>query len=769
MSQGEYRKRSRILLLEDNTADAKLSLYELTRAGFEIESKIVSTAEEFIQELRFDYDLVLADYRLPTWTGLDALRWLRKAGIDTPFILVTGTLGDDLAVECIKEGATDYVLKDKLERLPQVCRRALDEMQVRRERDRAEKELRASEEQYRLLFEANPLPMWVFDQETLSFLAVNEAAVLHYGYSRREFFEMTIKDIRAEEEIPALLADVKHADEGLSAPSVWQHRKKDGTTIDVEITRHSLSFRGRKAALILAHDVTEQKRNQERLRQSEERFAKAFRSSPLGVTISTLDMGRYIDVNHAFSNMLGYGREEILGRTTHELGIWSEPQERTFFIQKLAELGGVKGFPVKMRTHSGSTKITEVSAELIELDRTPCVLAITQDVTDAKQLEEQFRQAQKMEAVGRLAGGIAHDFNNMLSVIIGYSELLQEQFEAGPARKAVDEVKKAAERAAALTRRLLAFSRQQVLNPRVLSLNTVLDNLGKMLRHMIGEDIELVFKLGPSLGNVRADMVQVEQIVMNLAVNARDAMPQGGRLIIETNNVDLDAIFASTLSVNPGSYVALAVSDTGSGMDSATMLRIFEPFFTTKEPGKGTGLGLSTVYGVVKQSRGSIRVYSEPGKGTTFKIYLPRVDETATEDTPKAEFSLVRGNETILVVEDEEALRGLVASVLEGSGYTVLQASQASEAIQIAEQHGKIDLLLTDVVMPRASGHELAKNILAAFPNLKVLYMSGYTNDLIIEQKAFTSDGLLLEKPFTKESLLKKVKAVLEADNSELA
>jgi two-component system cell cycle sensor histidine kinase/response regulator CckA len=764
----ESRGRPRILLLDKNSADAELSLRELARAGFELDSEIVSTAKEFIEKLQSQrYDVILADYRLPEWTGLDALRWLRNSGYDTPFILVTGiALGDDLAVECIKEGATDYVLKEKLDRLPRACRRALKGDQLRLERDRAEKELRKSEEQYRLLFDTNPLPMWVFDRDTLAFLAVNEAAVRHYGFSRREFFAMTIKDIMPEEDIPALLGAVFQPSEGLSSTEVWRHRKKDGTVIDVEVTSHGLSFHGRKGELVLAHDITDQKRDQDRLRQSEERFAKAFRSSPLAITISTQEEGQYVEVNDAFLNMLGYQREEVIGRTDHELTIWAEPGERAAFIQQLVGSGRITAFPVKMRTRSGDTRLTEVSAELIELDGKPCILAIKYDATEAKHLEEQFRQAQKMEAVGRLAGGIAHDFNNMLSVIIGYSELLQERFETGPERKSVDEVKKAAERAAALTRRLLAFSRQQVLSPRVLNLNAVVDNLSKMLSHMIGEDIELAFTPGASLGNVRTDLVQMEQVIMNLAVNARDAMPHGGRLTIETSNAEVDAMFASSLSLTPGSYVVMAVSDTGFGMEEGIKLRIFEPFFTTKETGKGSGLGLSMVYGVVKQSAGSILVSSEPGRGTTFRIYLPQVDEALTDDSAKAEAPLARGTGTILVVEDEEPLRILVASVLENSGYKVLQASGGKEALKLAKEHGHIDLLVTDVVMPGLNGRELADLIRATLPDLKLLYMSGYASDPVTQRGALASDEILLEKPFTKNSLLTKVKTVLRSRQS---
>ncbi len=638
-SRQSDRARPRVLLLEDNKADAKLSLAELARSGFEIDCEIISSSKEFTERLRTQlYDLILADYHLPGWDGLQAWRWLRNSGCDTPFILVTGPLGDDLAVECLKAGITDYILKDKLDRLPQACRRAMEESRLRAEPDRAQKELRDSNAQYRLLFDANPLPMWVFDRETLAFLAVNEATVRHYGFSRQEFLAMTVLDIRPKENIPALLKAFSHPHEGLGWAEVWRHCKKDGTVIAVEITTHTLIFGGRQAELVLAHDITEQKNDQERLKQSDERFAKVFRSSPLGVTISTGAEGRYLDVNNAFLQMMGYTRKEVVGRTANELNVWLESEDRVAIIQQLAGSGRVTAFQTKFRTHSGDIRLVEVSAELIELDGQTCVLAITHDVTEAKRQEEQFLQAQKMEAIRRLAGAVAHDFNNMLGVIIGYSELLQERFETGPARKGVDEIKKAAERATGLTRRLLAFSRQRVLLPRVLDLNAVVGNLGKMLLRMIGEDIELAIVPGSSMGSIRAHPSQVEQIIMNLAANARDAMPQGGRLIITTSNAELDEAYASHHpSVRPGPYVLLTVSDTGCGMNTEILPHIFEPFFTTKQPGQETGLGLSVVYGIVNQSGGYISVDSELGAGTTFNIYLPRVDETATTEHHKTD------------------------------------------------------------------------------------------------------------------------------------
>ena len=757
--------RPKVLLLEADRADAKRSLAQLAGAGFEVDSEIVSSSKDFTEGLRKQhFDLILAAYQLPDWNGLEALRWLRSSGYDTPFILVTGVLGDDVAVECIKEGVTDYVLKDKLDRLPRVCRRAIEERKLREERDRtAKQELRNSEEQHRILFDSNPLPMWVFDRETLAFLAVNEAAVSHYGFSRREFLAMTILEIRPKENIPALLQAVATPHEGFSRAPLSKHLKKDGTIIDVEITSHYVTFRGRPAELVLAHDITQQKRNQERLKQSDEIFAKAFRASPLAITISTAAEGRCVDVNDAFSQMMGYTREEAVGRTTRELNIWLEPEERVAIIRQLEGMGKVTAFQSKFRTQAGDIRLAEVSAGLIELDRQTCVLAITRDVTEAKGLVKQFLQAQKMEAVGRLAGGVAHDFNNMLSVIIGYSELLQERLEPGPQRKGVDEIKKAAERASRLTRQLLAFSRQQVMFPRILNLNAVVDNLSNMLLPMIGEDIDLVIAPGSSLGSVRANLSQVEQIIMNLVVNARDAMPHGGKLIVSTGNAELDETYASHHPpARPGSYVLLSVSDTGSGMSPEILPHIFEPFFTTKQPGKGTGLGLSVVDGIVNQSGGYVSVYSEPGRGTTFKVYLPRVDEDATAERDQAECPPHRGSGTILLVEDEEPLRVLMAGLLEDNGYRVVQASDGEEAIRQAKQQSSIDLLLTDVVLPRSNGRELGIALQGFLPDLKVLYVSGYANELITQHGVLANEGAFLEKPFTKNSLLNKVSAILD-------
>jgi two-component system, cell cycle sensor histidine kinase and response regulator CckA len=516
-------------------------------------------------------------------------------------------------------------------------------------------------------------------------------------------------------------------------------------------------------------DITEWKRSEEALRKSEERFSKAFRSSPVAITISTAADGRYLDANEAFLQMVGLKREEVIGRTTAELSFWARPSTRTDILQRLQESGRVTGLRVQGAASTGEIRELDLSAELIEIEAQLCVLAITRDITETLRLEAQFRQAQKMEAVGRLAGGVAHDFNNLLGVILGYSELALTQIAPeSPVLRHLEQIKKASNRAAGLTRQLLAFSRQQVVFPKNLNLNEVVQNVTTMLQRVVGEDVAISFRPAVPLGIINADPGQIEQILMNLAVNARDAMPRGGEIVIETGHAELDEHYVSQHpGAHAGRHVVLAVSDTGSGIDEHIKSQIFEPFFTTKEIGQGTGLGLSTVYGIVKQGGGTIFVYSEPGKGTTFKIYFPRVAAEAEHLVPSpAETEFPAGSETILVVEDDELLRELTVRMLQDAGYRVINAKNVEAALDILKAGTpEIDLLLTDVIMPGKSGPELLEQAKAIRPNLHLrsLFVSGYTGDLLARRGGVVPEAAFLEKPFTRSSLLKKVRSALRA------
>ncbi|PYO96181.1 MAG: hypothetical protein DMD61_14495 [Gemmatimonadetes bacterium] len=509
------------------------------------------------------------------------------------------------------------------------------------ERKRTEEQLHESERKYRLLFETNPEPMFVYDFETLRILAVNDAAITRYGYSEREFLERTIRDIRSPDDQARLDEELgRRPDEGAVRTGV-RHRAKDGKLFEVDLVTRPLEFAGRRARLILAHDVTAQ-----------------------------------------------------------------------------------------------------------------------------RQLEEQLRQSQKMEAVGQLAGGIAHDFNNLLTAILGSTQLLLNNMPSGdPRREDAEEVRHAGLRAAELTRQLLAFSRRQVLAPKVLELNVVVGNMDRMLRRLLGEDVELVTSLDPTAGAVNADPGQLEQVLLNLAVNARDAMPGGGRLSIETTRLALhEEHLERRHRLPPGDYACLVVTDTGVGMDEATQAHLFEPFFTTKEVGKGTGLGLATVYGIVKQSGGYIWVYSEPRRGTTVKVYLPRVPGASEAPAPAPPARAARGgNETVLLVEDAAPVRALARRSLEACGYRVLDASDGPSALELSARHAAgIDLLVTDVVMPGMSGRELAERLAPQRPEMKVLYTSGYTDDAMVRQGVLNAGVAFLQKPFVPDMLARKVREVLD-------
>ena len=590
----------------------------------------------------------------------------------------------------------------------------------------------------------------------------NVGAESVYGYSAGEVLGQPRKILLPDDqpdELRAILEQLKLGKRIQLYETV--HIRKDGQRIDVSVMISPVKDASEKVvgAAAITRDISDRKK-------AEERFYKAFNASPEPITIANLADGRFVDVNESFLHVTGFSREEVIGRTSLELKFWERAGDYRELVEALEERGAVRDMEITFLAKSGERRAGLNSAEVIDIAGQKCILAIFKDITERKALEAKLRQAQKMESVGRLSGGIAHDFNNLLGVIIGYGSVLEERVDVdSDLRKGIQEIKKAGQRAAALTRQLLAFSRQQVLEPKVLSLNTVVADIGKMLLRLIGEDIELTTLLQPDLGRVKADQGQIEQVIMNLAVNARDAMPRGGKLIIETQNVDLDEHPVGQHSPTvPGRYILLTVTDTGVGMDKETLSHIFEPFFTTKEKDKGTGLGLSVVYGVVKQSGGYIWVDSEPAKGATFKIFLPRVEEAVERDNRQPSVKSLKGSETILLVEDEESLRALTRSLLVQSGYTVLETNNGARALGIArDYHGSIHLLLTDVVLPGIGGSVLAEEMAKQYPTLKVLFMSGYTDKAIAAQGVLEEGTFLLQKPFEPEALRNRVREVLDA------
>ncbi len=590
------------------------------------------------------------------------------------------------------------------------------------------------------------------------------------GYSPKELqasssFEQIHPDDR--ERVKKAAEEARRS--GIGKTLEYRLRHKNGTWLVLESTSSVIrNAKGEPEKLVIVNrDITERKRAEEALRRSESGFRSVVEDAPYGIYRTSLT-GQFLQVNPALQKMLGYESTEELLRRDLRNHIFRHAGEYQRLTELLACTEEIKDLEMEWKRQDGTPITVRCSGRCINDENgVPAYFEVfAEDVTEKRVLEKQLRMAQKMEAIGRLSGGIAHDFNNLLGVIIGYSGVLKKQL--GPGNALCEhalEIEKAGQRAASLTKQLLAFSRQQVLTPAVLNLNSLATDMEKMLPRLLGEDIEVSLTLDPELGNVKADQSQIEQVIMNLAVNARDAMPTGGKMQVQTSNVQLDQAYTWN---HPGSkvgeYVLLAVTDTGMGMDAGTLTHIFEPFFTTKERGKGTGLGLATVYGVVKQSNGYIWVDSAPGKGASFQIYLPRhVGEPGADEPKNDSGEKLRGSETILLVEDAEPLRKLAQAFLEAGGFRVLPAESGESALEVAARFGgTFDLLLTDVVMPGMNGRVLAEQLSPRQPGIKVLYMSGYTDSFIAGHGVLDPKTHLLHKPFTEEVLIRKVREVLD-------
>ena len=780
----------RVLIVEDLPSDAELSEREVRKALGSCEFRRVETRKEYLAALDdFCPGLIVSDFKLPHFDGLTALKLALERRPDVPFIMLTGSMNEDTAVECMKAGAWDYVIKEHVKRLGPAVRSAMERQRVRMERKRAEEKLRDSEAEYRSLFDNAIMGISQASPEG-RLIRVNQAYARMYGYSTPTEMMDAVRDIGdqlyANSEDRAEVMRIL-AEKGVMEPREVPVVRRDGSRLVVLVSAREIrDISGNLVCCQAEHvDVTARKRAEDELRFRNLILSTQQEASIDGILVVNVD-GKIVSSNRRFAEMCGISSDIIESGSDQRaqqsaLDRLVNPEE---FLSKVKYLyaNPDETSQDEFALKDGRT-LDRYSAPMVSADGQyfgrvwyfKDITARKRAEAEREELEQQLRLSQRLEAVGSLAGGIAHDFNNLLSVILCCTDFAMAGVrENDRVREELLQVKKAGERAVALTRQILAFSRKQVLQPEVLNLNEIATGVEKMLRRILGEDIDYLQVLAPDLGMVRADPGQIEQVLMNLVVNARDAMPEGGKLTIETCNVELDEEYAARhVAVKPGPYVHFAVSDTGCGMDATTQARIFEPFFTTKEKGKGTGLGLSTVYGIVKQSGGNIWVYSEPGQGTTFKIYLPQDfsgSTTATGSTLAAVPTLSAGNETILVVEDEEAVRGVAKRILREAGYAVLTAASPDDALLACKAHpGKIDLLLTDVVMPQMSGRVLAERLALERPGIKVVNMSGYTDNAIVHRGTLDPGTNFIAKPFSAADLTRKILEVLDSGVANIA
>lgn len=756
--------RIRVLLVEDNPGDARL-LREVVREaeGAHIQLTHVDTLGKALLRLDADqFDVVMLDLSLPDADGLETLVRTHSHTPSVPIVVLTGLDDEGLAIRAVREGAQDYLVKGTV--TGQLLVRA---MRYATERKRAVEALQRSEEYFRSLIENALDIITVVDVDgAVRYGSPSFERVLGYpqgALTSENLFKLIHPEDR--DHVRQML------ETGAQNPGATQsiqfralHRK--GSWRVLEAIGKRFEIESTAAGYVLnSRDITERKRSEEAVRQANETLRAVIEMSPLA--IYTLDLEGVVRVwNSSAHKMFGYTEEEAVGSPLPII----LPEDVVTFRRRLNVITAGEtqaGAEERRRRKDGhGIDVSFWTAPLRDADGAVIgIVEVVADNTDRKRLEEQFRQAQKMEAVGRLAGGVAHDFNNLLTVITGYCQMLLDRFPVGDStREDMLQVLKAADRATALTRQLLAFSRKQIVQPKVVELGALVTDMQQMLKRLLGVNIELILGIDPNLGKARVDPGQLEQVIVNLVVNARDAMPDGGRLVIDLRNVQLDSDGGTReMPLSRGSYVVLEVMDTGTGMDEETRSHLFEPFFTTKEKGRGTGLGLSTSYGIVKQNHGEILVRSEPGEGSSFSIYLPRIDEPALSDSPVPTGArAARGAETILVAEDEDGVRHIVTQMLREQGYTVLPASGGAEALHIAQTHsGPLQLLVSDVMMPRMTGPELAVRLRGLRPDVRVLFVSGYTDGEIVRGGELEPGTDFLQKPFTREQLANKVREVL--------
>jgi len=725
---------------------------------------------------------------------IDAIEWQSQidfAADERDFLLIlalAGFMTGGIAIFTVARMAREIAVRHRAERCLQEAHGQLERRIVERTADlkKANEALQAENAERRRGEEALLLLSSAVEQSKESIIItdreinlpgpkiifVNPAFTQMTGYTAGEVRGKTPRILQGPRTDKAVLRRLRQSlEEGKVFEGEAINYRKGGEEFNLEW--QVAPIRGSDGVITnfvaIQRDITERKRAEEALRESEERFAGAFEHAPIGVALVS-PVGRWLKVNRALCNLIGYSEEELLGRTVFDL---THPDEVKVSLENMRRTiaGEIRSFQLEKRYmhKSGRVVMVWLNVSLVRSGRGEprYFIALLQDITERKRLEARLFQSQKMETIGKLAGGIAHEFNSILTAIIGQSELMLGDLPSGsPLAKSAKEIGKAAERAAVLTRQLLAYGRKQILQPKILDLNSVLAGMEGTLRHLMGPGTDVLMVPGAGLVTVKIDPGQLDQVIVNLVMNAAEAMPNGGKLTLETTNVSIDEESVGRYpDLKPGDYVMLAITDTGAGMSAEVKARVFEPFFTTKGVGEGTGLGLSTCYGIVKQSGGHISLYSEPGRGTTFKIYLPQAEPEAKIPLQRLDSpGMPRGTETILLVEDDPALREMAATLLRRLGYTVLAAANGLEALSLKQQRGTghVDLLFTDVVMPHMSGRELADRVRALYPQTRILFTSAYTENAIVHQGVLDKGVALLQKPFTPGALARKLREVLD-------
>ena len=751
--------------------DAELVEYELERAHIPFASRRVDNRDAFLRELEeFRPDLILSDYTLPRFDGMTALSLARERAPSIPFLIVTGSVNEETAVGCMKAGATDYLLKSNLARIGPAIHAALERSRAHAQKTQAEAALAASERRFRSLVQNSSDLVTILAPDG-TILYASDSAQRIVGYAPADLVGSSLLSYLGGDDagkVQSLLQNGNGRTNG-AGPIEFSLRRADGSPVWLEAVGTNLLADATIRGIVLnARDVSERKRADRALRESEERYRDLFDNASDLVCMAAPD-GTLLYVNQAWQQGIGYAEEEIGQLRLLDV---IHPESRAHYTEAL--MGVLKGdrldhVELVFVPKKGAPMTVEGNLSCTFKDGQPSVIrGIYRDVTERKRVEEHLRRAERMQAAGKLAGGVAHEVNNMMTGVIGFSEFLLRSLEEGDGRRAdVEEIIKAGTRAADVTRQLLAFTRQQFLQPQVLDVNDVVNEMEKLLRRSLGEGHVLTLNLSSDAGQLRADRGQLEQVLINLVINARDALTGHGRVTVETAPALWDEVYAQRhggVDLPLGRYVMLAVSDTGCGMDADVQARIFEPFFTTKPIGQGTGLGLSTVYGIVKQSGGYVWVYSEPGEGSVFKIYLPAAQPSLPgELRPESRQMPTDGSETILVIEDEDIVRNLACRGLKDHGYTVIEARNGIQALRHIRQHpGTIDLVITDVVMPEMGGRELAQQLVQHEPDLPVLFMSGYTGDDVVHRGLLDPDAPFQQKPFTPAGLATKVRTMLD-------